>query len=399
VIQGATEIALAVLAAPVVLASGYLLVLTLLSRRGAVPPSVEPRVRFDIVVPAHDEEQGIGGTVRSLLAVDYPSALRRVVVVADNCTDATADRARDAGATVLVRQDALRRGKGYALEHAFAWSLAQGGADAVVVVDADSDVSRNLLRAFAARLEAGAPAIQAFYGVRNPDASWRTRLMTVALALFHLLRSLGRERLRCSAGLRGNGMCFSVPVLAEVPHEAFSIVEDLEYGIRLGLAGHRVHFAAEAQVLGDMAVGSEAASVQRRRWEGGRLEMATRFGLPVLWRGLVAGDRVLVDLGLDLLVPPFAYLAAAAAAGTSAALGASWFAGRILWPVWPWAASLLALFLYVVRGWWLSGTGLGGLMGLAGAPVYLVWKLGLMLRSRKAGRQGWVRTPRDGGAR
>jgi 1,2-diacylglycerol 3-beta-glucosyltransferase len=396
VIEAAAEIVLGLLALPVALASGYLLVLTLLSRRGAAPAPVEPRVRFDIVVPAHDEEQGIAATVRSLLDVDYPPALRRVVVVADNCTDATADRARDAGATVLERRDAQRRGKGYALEHAFAWSLAQGGADAVVVVDADSDVSRNLLGAFAARLEAGAPAIQAFYGVRNPDASWRTRLMTVALALFHLLRSLGRERLRCSAGLRGNGMCFSAPVLAQVPHEAFSIVEDLEYGIRLGLAGHRVHFAAEAQVLGDMAVGGEAASVQRRRWEGGRLEMATRFGMPILWKGLTAGDRILVDLGLDLLVPPFAYLAAAAVAGTAASVGASWVAGRTLWPVWPWAASLLALFLYVARGWWLSGTGVRGLLGLAGGPFYLVWKLGLLLRSRKGGKTGWVRTPRDG---
>jgi len=399
VIERAAEGVLGLLALPVLLASGYLLLLTFLSRRLAPPPPVEPRVRFDVVVPAHDEEPGIASTVRSLLAVDYPPELRRVVVVADNCTDATADCARGAGATVLVRQDAQRRGKGYALECAFASSLSDGRADAVVVVDADSDVSQNLLRAFAARLEAGAPAIQAFYGVRNPDASWRTRLMTVALALFHLLRSLGRERLRCSTGLRGNGMCFSARVLAEVPHEAFSIVEDLEYGIRLGIAGHRVHFAAEAQVLGDMAVGGKAASVQRRRWEGGRLQMARQFGFPVLWRGVRAGDRVLVDLGLDLLVPPLAYLAAAAVAGTTASVGASWLAGRTLWPVWPWAASLASLVLYVARGWWLSGTGIRGLLGLVGAPVYLVWKLGLMMRSRGESGKAWVRTPRDGSAR
>jgi len=396
VIEAVAGVVLGLLAVPVVAASAYLLVLTLLSRRGRPPHAVEPRVRFDVVVPAHDEEQGIAATVRSLLAIDYPPELRRVVVVADNCSDATADRARQAGAEVLVRQDRERRGKGYALEYAFAASLAGGRVDAVVVVDADSDVSRNLLRAFAARLEAGAPAIQAYYGVRNPDASWRTRLMAVALAMFQLLRSLGRERLRCSTGLRGNGMCFSVRVLEEVPHEAFSIVEDLEYGIRLGLAGHRVHFAGEAHVLGDMAVGGEAASVQRRRWEGGRLQMATRFGVPVLLRGLRAGDRVLVDLGLDLLVPPFAYLGAAAAAGTAASLLASWLAGHLLWPVWPWVASLAALILYVVRGWWLSGTGIRGLMGLAAAPAYLMWKLGLMLRSRKGASQAWVRTPRDG---
>ena len=98
-------------------------------------------------------------------------------------------------------------------------------------MDADTLVSPNLLRAFAARLDAGAAAVQARYGVRNPDASWRTRLMAIAFALFHDLRSLGRERLGLSAGLRGNGMCFSTRLLREVPHQAFSVVEDLEYGL------------------------------------------------------------------------------------------------------------------------------------------------------------------------
>jgi cellulose synthase/poly-beta-1,6-N-acetylglucosamine synthase-like glycosyltransferase len=283
------------------------------------------------------------------------------------------------------------------LEYAFGQSLADGRADAVVVVDADSEVSPNLLRAFSARLETGAPAVQAFYGVRNPAASWRTRLMAVALGLFHMLRSLGRERLRCSTGLRGNGMCFSTAVLKEVPHQAFSIVEDLEYGVRLGMAGRRVHFAPEARVLGDMAVRGAAADVQRRRWEGGRLLMARQFGLPVLWRGLRTRDRVLVDLGLDLLVPPLAYLAAAAVVGTGAAMAASWLAGRLLWPAWPWGVSLAALVVYVARGWWLSGTGLLGLLGLLGAPVYLVWKIGLMVSPRGRSNKEWVRTPRERG--
>jgi cellulose synthase/poly-beta-1,6-N-acetylglucosamine synthase-like glycosyltransferase len=397
-IAGVAEALLGLLAFPVALASGYLLVLTLLSGRRRAPPAVPPRLRFDVVVPAHDEEAGIAATVASLLALDYPEALRRVVVVADNCTDATAERARSAGATVLVRTNAELRGKGYALEHAFAWSLDGGFADAVVVVDADTEVSPNLLRAFAARLEAGAPAIQAFYGVRNPFDSWRTRLMAVALGIFHMLRSLGRERLGCSAGLRGNGMCFSAAVLKEVPHEAFSIVEDLEYGIRLGMAGHRVQFAAEASVLGDMPVGGAAADVQRRRWEGGRWQMARQLGLPILRRGIRSGDRVLVDLGLDLLVPPLAYLAAAAAVGTAVALAGSWLAGRLLWPVWPWGGSLAALLVYVARGWWLSGTGWRGLLGLLGAPFYLVWKIGLLARRRPRSRQEWVRTPRERGS-
>ena len=100
-------------------------------------------------------------------------------------------------------------------------------------------------------------------------------------------------------------MCFTHAVLREVPHEAFSIVEDLEYGIRLGRAGHRVHYAWEAEVLGEMVSGEKASRSQRRRWEGGRWAMTRQFGLPLLARGACASaTRVLLDLAMDLLVPP-----------------------------------------------------------------------------------------------
>jgi hypothetical protein len=71
-----------------------------------------------------------------------------------------------------------------------------------------------------------------------------------------------------------------------VPHEAFSIVEDLEYGIRLGQAGERVHYAWEAEALGEMVSGEKASRSQRRRWEGGRMAMMRQYGLPLLAEGL-----------------------------------------------------------------------------------------------------------------
>jgi 1,2-diacylglycerol 3-beta-glucosyltransferase len=93
---------------------------------------------------------------RKLKALDYAADLRRIVVVADNCTDSTAARAREAGAFVIERQDAVRRGKGYALADAFAVSLGDSTLGAVVVVDADMLVDPNLLRAFDACFQKGA---------------------------------------------------------------------------------------------------------------------------------------------------------------------------------------------------------------------------------------------------
>ncbi len=391
------EAVLAVVALPVVLCAGYLLLLTLASARPRAPAAPPPRLAFDVVVPAHDEEAGIGSTVESLLAVEWPAELRRVLVVADNCRDATAERARRAGAVVLVRQDPSRRGKGYALKLAFERSLADGVAGAVVVVDADTVVSANLLAAFAARLERGARAAQALYGVRNPDASWRTRLMAVAFATTGTLRALGRERLGCSVGLRGNGMCFASSLLREVPHEAFSIVEDAEHAIRLARAGVRVHLAGEAEVRGEMVSGAEGSASQRRRWEDGRRQLRRQHALPLIREGLRRGDRVLLEMGIDLLVPPLAQLAAAAALGTAAAAGAAAILGGPAVATWIWAAALAAVVVHVARGWVLSGTGLRGLSALLHAPVYLVWKIGLKLGGRRPASEEWIRTQREAG--
>jgi GT2 family glycosyltransferase len=389
------DVLLLVLSLPVVLACGYLLLLTVLSADMEAPPRVPARLKFDIIVPAHNEEGGIARTVANLSALDYPAALRRVLVVADNCSDATAERAREAGATVLVRVDTEKRGKGFALAHAFEHSLKDGFADAVVVVDADTVVSPHLLHSFGLRLEAGANAVQAHYGVLNPEASWRTRLMAIALALFHKVRSLGRERLGVSCGLRGNGMCFSQRVIREVPHDAFSIVEDLEYGIRLGRAGHRVHYAWEAEVLGEMVSSEKAARSQRRRWEGGRWAMTKQFGVPLLGEALDTRNDVLLDLAMDLLVPPLSYvvLGAVAVAAASGALSA--WQGHVALSVWAAVFCVASLGLYVLRGWWVSGMGARGLLDLMRAPFYVLWKVWLMVAGPRDKKGEWVRTTRE----
>jgi GT2 family glycosyltransferase len=385
-------------AIPVGVACGYLAMLAACSRRLRPRTPAPPRVRFDVIVPAHDEEGGIAETVRSLLSIDYPRSLFRVVVVADNCSDGTAAGAAAAGANVLVRQDAERRGKGHALDYAFRRSLA-GDADAVVVIDADTVASGNLLLAFACRIEAGAGAIQADYGVRNPAGSWRTRLMTIALAMFHVLRSLARERLGVSCGLRGNGMCFTREVLAQVPHEAFSIVEDLEYGIRLGEAGHRVHYAAEAHVYGEMVTGEKASRSQRQRWEGGRLLIARTYGPGLLRRAVARRDLLLLDLAMDVLVPPLSILAGAVGAGLLASLALALHRGSTGFAVPLWVACAAALAGYVLRGWQLSGTGVRGLLDLLCAPAYMAWKLTLLVRPQARRKEDWIRTTREREAR
>jgi 1,2-diacylglycerol 3-beta-glucosyltransferase len=372
-----TDIALASASLPPLAAAAYLAGLTVLS----TAPRHGPRVAsscpfFDVIVPAHDEESQIADTVTNLLALTYPRDAFRVVVVADNCTDATALRAKAAGAEVLERHDHEHHGKGYALARAFEWSLAERRADAVVVVDADTIVTANLLEAFAAQLERGVEAMQADYRVRNADASWRTRLMVVALAAFHGLRSRARERLGVSCGLRGNGMALSSRLLRMVPYAAFSIVEDVEYGIRLGEAGHRVAYVDTAAVMGAMPVTERASRTQRRRWEAGRRQLARTHAWQLILRGVRERSKLLADLGIDLAIPPIARLTMWTALGLAASATLALLATGITPFAWvPWTLTAACIAAYVTRGAHLSGVGSRVLVHLAPAPLYVLWKL------------------------
>lgn len=387
------DLLLTLLGLPALLAAVYLFVATLLSARLPRPARADATRRFRFVVPAHNESAGIGETVKSLLGVDYPRELFEVVVVADNCSDDTADQARAAGANVMVRNDSEKRGKGYALDHAF--SATPPEVDAVVVIDADTLVSPNILRAFAARRERGALAVQADYAVRNPDAGWRTRMIAVAFGAFHIVRSRARERLGLSCGLRGNGMCFALELLREVPHRAYSVVEDVEYGLRLGEKGYRVFYADEAHVYGEMVTSSASANTQRRRWEEGRKQLVRDNARRLLFAGLGGGDRVRLDLALDLLIPPLSTIVLAlvvlqiCAVALVLALAAPGIAMRA------YGFGLAAVVLYVLRGWMVSGTGLRGLLDLGLAPFYVAWKVMLRFRKPPRATAEWVRTKRE----
>ena len=408
-LQAMAVLSLLLLSLPLALASAYLLLLTLLSGRPTHPPSaqgdrdaphwvsrpIEPF--FDVVVPAHDEAGHIATTVTNLLSMDWPRDRFRILVLADNCSDDTALRAQAAGARVIERKNPLQRGKGHALRHAFAVSLSQGLADAVVVVDADSVVSPGLLRAFAVRLSNGISAMQACHGVLDARRTPRTRLMAIAFAAFHRVRSRGRERLALSCGLRGNGWCITREALQAVPYRAHGLAEDVEYGLRLALAGIPVRYVDEAEVLSVMHTDAVGSATQRRRWEDGRDQLLSGFLKPLLARHPRSTRRWRRDLAIDLLLPPLAMLAAA--------VGLLWLVCAVVLLAAPELAGIaagtalaglltaLALALHALRGWQLSGTGSQGLRELLRFPRHAAWKLAL--RARRGVTGDWIRTRRS----
>ena len=356
-------------------------------RKAAVQP-LTPRTRFAVLVPAHNESLLIRRTLRSLQSLDYPRGLADIYVIADNCGDDTAEIARSCGVQVLERHDLDRRGKGYALD----WALGQialSDYDAVAMFDADTVAGSGFLRAMDARLAGGAEAVQGYYAVLHPESTAEA-LRSISFALMHYVRPLGKEPFRGSCGLKGNGMAFSVRLLQEVGWKSFSVVEDAEQGLRIVDAGHRVEFAPEARIEGEMPGSLRGARTQNLRWEAGRWMVARRWSLPLLARGLRRRSLAAIDAALEPMVPP---LSVVVALGAVSALGGFLLGSQALAALG--LASLAGVALHVIGGMMVAGVPPKAWRALLAAPLYLAWKVALYAQALLGvGARRWVRTPR-----
>jgi 1,2-diacylglycerol 3-beta-glucosyltransferase len=369
-------ILIAIAGLPPAAAGTYLLILALASFRGAQPATAtDARWRLAVLVPAHNEEALIARCLASLSDQTYPPSLYRVVVVADNCSDRTAQITRAAGIEVMERMDERASGKGHALRWAMDRLLAADNPpDAIVVVDADSVAERELLAGLATALTTGAEAAQAEYLILPSEGSTRSRLVTAGFLLFHRVRLGGRAALGLPASMVGNGMLFSRRLLETLPWDAFTGVEDLEYTINLRMGGFKPRFVSSARVMGPVPHGYRAMRGQRLRWEGGRWHVVRRRLLPLLKHALRRDPGVL-DAALDLSVPPLGLLGLAGLAGTvvvAAAAGVSWTSA---WSLVPWLLTDGAVAGFVVLGLWSARAPRTVWMALLESPRFLLWKV------------------------
>jgi cellulose synthase/poly-beta-1,6-N-acetylglucosamine synthase-like glycosyltransferase len=377
-------LALAVATLPLLVELLVLSVAALLPSRIDHPePQSEP-MPITVVIPAHNEEVLIARCVHSVLKT--ADAATEVLVVAHNCRDATVAQAETAGANLVLLNDPTQTGKGAALNHGFTAALARG-AQAVVVIDADSVVDPGLITAVRQRLQAGARALQCRYEARNCDDNQWTNLMALALCGVNVVRPRGRARLGLSAGILGNGFALHRDVLAHVPYDAQSVVEDLEYHLKLIVAGVRVEFVDSVAVRGEMPVSTTGARTQRARWEGGRLGMMRRW-TPRLLMGVLRGQLRYVEPVLDLMGLPIA--SAVILLVIAASLPVLWV--RL------YVAGAFAVLLLHITAAALSGRGFWATVkALSIAPSYVLWKLSRLPEIWRASRStaAWVRTDRS----
>lgn len=366
--------------------------IAVLSAPRAVPETTA-RAPEDVVVmiPAHDEAAGIGATLASLLP--HLSDPQQAIVIADNCSDNTAEVARAAGVRVWEREDRERRGKGYALDFGLQ-QLAAAPPAVVIFVDADCLLAPGAIATLARRTQTEQQPFQARYLLSPPEEpSPKTAVSSLAFLVKNCVRPLGLARLGLPCLIVGSGMAFPWAALAQISLASGNIVEDMQLGIDVAIAGYSPQFAWEALVLGALPSQDTTATGQRRRWEHGHLSLILAEVPKLLGAAVRQGRFELVALALELAVPPLSLL-------VLLWLGATVLAAAFaVWGSWvPLACSGavgVVLVGSVAIAWARFGRELVPLRQLLSIPGYVLWKIPLYLGFFGKRETEWVRTERE----
>ena len=365
--------------AVVVAAPGALSVLHLTALSVAAlfyrPPDAPdgPQQRLLVLIAARNEEALIASAVAPLVRQRRDGDI--VAVVADRCTDRTADLALAAGAEVLERGADAPPGKAASIVDGLRWADDREW-DALVTVDADTIVGDGFLPECERILQTGALVAQA----RDESIVGRgviAHVTVVARSMQGVSLPRGRERLGLAARLKGPGMIVRREIVAEHPFPTAGISEDTRYGMQLVLAGVVPRFNDGARVRSAATRRLGPASEQRLRWEAGRLHLARQYVIPLLRARTLASLEAAVHLGTPPLAVAVMLLAGAA---VLAALAAAWTLVAMLVILLAGVAFDVVIALLVARA------GARAWAALLLAPVYVVWKFILQLRAVGASR-------------
>ncbi|MGO4440694.1 glycosyltransferase family 2 protein [Rhizobium sp. RAF56] len=338
-----------------------------------------------VLVPAHNEESGIEATLasirRQLLDRD------RLVVIADNCSDRTAELARTARAEVIERFDSERRGKGFALDAGIRY-LHTAPPDIVFLIDADCSLGADALeRLIEVVVATGKPAQSCNLMTAPEGAAFTHAVAEFANVVKNSVRPLGLARLGlpCQAT---TGLAIPWPLLSQVSVASSNRVEDLKLGLDLAQLGYATRFCEHAHIDSQFPSSKEGTDSQRRRWEGGHLDMIRKEALS-LFRPQKPARLVLT---LDLMVPPLTLLAILLIAilifnSILVAAGAS------VWPLVIAIANILFVIVATAVAWFAQGRKALPVGILHQIPHYVLWKLSLYPRAL-FGSDGWTRTDR-----
>lgn len=258
--------------------------------------------KFALVVSAHNEEVVIGNLVDSMKNINYPEDSYGIFVIADNCTDNTAEVARQHGAQVYERFNDELKGKGYALDWMFE-KIYEMDYDAISVFDADNIVHPEYLNQMNKQFNKGYKAVQGYIDTKNPYDSWIS--LSYAISFWSINRTFqyARYTLGMCCQLCGTGFAVSTDVLKEIGWGATCLAEDMEFTMKLTLNNIKVGWAHDAIVYDEKPLTFSQSYKQRVRWMQGHADVLSRFFGKLVKKGIKERKIIPIDCAFYLFQP------------------------------------------------------------------------------------------------
>ena len=242
------------------------------------PLKVKKDHKFMAIIPAHNEEAVVGNLIESLKNQNYNKELYDIYVIADNCTDRTAQVARNAGAIVYERFDPEKKTKGFALD----WFIKQkiqenADYDALFVFDADNIVDKNFIKNMNKKLCQGEDVVQGYRDIKNPTDSWITSGYALFYWTMHRFYHLARYNVGLSPLLNGTGFMVRFDVLKPDGWQTKTLTEDIEFSLQRIIKGKKLGWATDAIVYDEQPVGFKQSWSQRSRWTVGHMQCIKEY--------------------------------------------------------------------------------------------------------------------------
>lgn len=266
--------------------------------------SKDPQLHdFAILICARNEAMVIADLIDSLHKQTYPQDRIHIFVMADNCTDNTAELAEAAGAVVYSRTDTVNIGKGYATE-ALLNHLNEdypAGFDGYFVFDADNLLAPDFIEQMNRTFSDGNDIITSYRNSKNYGDNW----ISAGYALWFLRESkylnFARYLLNTSCSVSGTGFFFSRRVVEEIGGWPFHMLtEDIEFSVNRITSGRKIAFCRDAVLYDEQPVSFSQSWRQRMRWSQGYLQVFKGYG-GALIKGMFKGSFSCFDMSMVIM--------------------------------------------------------------------------------------------------
>jgi cellulose synthase/poly-beta-1,6-N-acetylglucosamine synthase-like glycosyltransferase len=253
--------------------------------------------KFAAIIAARNEEAVIANLIESIHLQNYPKELIDIIVIADNCTDKTAEIAEKAGAIVFKRFNKAEVGKGFVMSFAFEKIFAERDIyDAFCVFDADNLVDRDFFFEMNNAICAGYEVAQGYRDMKNPTDTWISGGHSLFYWMQNRFSNSARSFLGLSATINGTGFMLLSSFIKEIGFKTYTCTEDIELSMQCVLAGRRVGWVPDAKVYDEQPLTLQQSMRQRVRWVNGLIQCYKRYIGQLAKKIITKPDWVAIDM-------------------------------------------------------------------------------------------------------